>query len=496
MPINCCAAARILIKTLRFSIFVQFLLGCAFGARIPPTVFRGEYFLDAGKKVLRHEPRFPAQDHNYTHFSLISKIMVIAVPGMFIFGCAFPCFWRKKKDSNESAERGLDPMDSTSSFEVKSVHDKVQNSPMRHPPRSPMKHLPRNPKRHVPQSPNRRPPQSPNRRPPQSPNRRPPQSPARFHTSSPRSSENLSKQEPLHLTSNIVLKATHNFSTSSYLGEGGFGSIYKGRLPGGQAITIQRARKEHFHSTEFSNELEILLNIDHRSLLRFLGCVENGSERLIVTEYVSNGTLREHLDGEHGKILDFNQRLEISIDIAHGLTYLHMYADKQIIHRDIKSSNILLTENMKAKVSDFGFARIDSEDTDRTHISTKVKGTLGYLDPEYMRTHKLTPKSDVYSFGILLLEILTGRRPVEPEKPSYEKVLIKWAFNLYKERNVVGLIDPEMKETVSKDILRKMFSVAFQCAAPVRSDRPDMKEVGESLWAIRMDYNQKRRVSS
>ncbi|KAJ6741937.1 hypothetical protein OIU85_016065 [Salix viminalis] len=240
--------------------------------------------------------------------------------------------------------------------------------------------------------------------------------------------------------------------------------------------------------TEFSSEVELLAKIDHRNLVKLLGYVDKGNERLIITEYVPNGTLREHLDVQRGKILDFNQRLEISIDVAHGLTYLHLYAEKQIIHRDVKSSNILLTESMRAKVADFGFARIGPVDSDLTHISTKVKGTVGYLDPEYMRTYQLTPKSDVYSFGILLLEILTGRRPVELRKPADERVTLRWVFKKYNEGNVVDMVDPQMEENVNAEILYSLFALAIQCAAPIRSDRPSMKEVVEQLWGIRADY--------
>ncbi|KAJ9688758.1 hypothetical protein PVL29_014420 [Vitis rotundifolia] len=248
--------------------------------------------------------------------------------------------------------------------------------------------------------------------------------------------------------------------------------------------------KELFENlkTEFRSEVELLAKIDHRNLVKLLGYVDKGNERLIITEFVPNGTLREHLDGQRGKILDFNQRLEISIDVAHALTYLHLYAEKQIIHRDVKSSNILLTESFRAKVADFGFARLGPVDAEQTHISTKVKGTVGYLDPEYMRTYQLTPKSDVYSFGILLIEILTGRRPVELRKSTDEKVTLRWAFKKYNEGNVVELVDPLMEEVVDTEILNKMFGLAIQCAAPIRSDRPDMKSVGEQLWGIRMDY--------
>ncbi|GFY99699.1 calmodulin-binding receptor-like cytoplasmic kinase 3 [Actinidia rufa] len=143
---------------------------------------------------------------------------------------------------------------------------------------------------------------------------------------------------------------------------------------------------------------------------------------------------------------------------------------------------------MRAKVADFGFARLGSMDSEKTHISTKVKGTVGYLDPEYMRTYQLTPKSDVYSFGILLIEILTGRRPVELKKSPEERVTLRWAFKKFDEGNARGMVDPLMQEVLDEEILMKMLELAFQCAAPTRNDRPDMKAVGEQLWAIRMDY--------
>ncbi|OMO95989.1 hypothetical protein COLO4_15567 [Corchorus olitorius] len=338
-----------------------------------------------------------------------------------------------------------------------------------------------------------------------------PASPSRFSMS-----PQLNRIGSVHLTMTQVTRATRNFSSALQIGEGGFGIVYKAQLDSGQVVAIKRAKKantedspiacvpehsEHFENlrTEFSSEVELLAKIDHRNLVKLLGYVDKGNERLIITEYVPNGSLREHLDGQRGRILDFNQRLEIAIDVAHGLTYLHLYAEKQIIHRDVKSSNILLTESMRAKVADFGFARLGPMDSDQTHISTKVKGTVGYLDPEYMKTYQLTPKSDVYSFGILLIEILTGRRPVELRRPVEERVTLRWgcataddgsstAFHKYNEGHAVQLVDPAMEEVVDAEVLVKIFALAFQCAAPVRNDRPDMKSVGEQLWAIRADY--------
>ncbi|KAG0463239.1 hypothetical protein HPP92_021715 [Vanilla planifolia] len=235
----------------------------------------------------------------------------------------------------------------------------------------------------------------------------------------------------LQLTINQIIKATQNFSPSMKLGEGGFGTVYKGVLNDGQIVAVKRAKKEPFSNLrdEFSSEVELLAKIEHRSLVRLLGYTEKGNEQIIVTEFVPNGTLREHLDGVHGHILDFNQRLEIAIDVAHALTYLHLYAEKTIIHRDVKASNILLTESYRAKVSDFGFARTGPTEAGQTHVSTKVKGTAGYLDPEYLRTYQLTPKSDVFSFGILLIEIISARRPVEMKRSIDERISVRWLFS-------------------------------------------------------------------
>ncbi|XP_042470713.1 calmodulin-binding receptor-like cytoplasmic kinase 3 isoform X1 [Zingiber officinale] len=326
---------------------------------------------------------------------------------------------------------------------------------------------------------------------PVTPSRVPP-SPSRFSLS-----PQPNKLEPLNLSLNEIIKLTRNFSSSQIIGEGSFATVYKAELPSGQFIAIKRAKKEHIATieAEFKNEVELLTKIEHKNLVRLLGYTAKGNELIIITEYVPNGNLREHLDGKYGKILDFSQRLEIAIDVAHGLTYLHLYAEKIVIHRDVKSSNILLNEGFGAKVADFGFARTGPMEADQTHIQTKVKGTAGYVDPEYLKTFRLTVKSDVYSFGILLLEILSARRPVEIRRNPDERISVRWAFNKYNEGNEREILDPEMREVVEDLVVKKIFALAFQCAAPTRRDRPAMREVVEQLWEIRKDYARSRQRS-
>lgn len=398
--------------------------------------------VEAGRRVLRD---LVIKENKKTSFK--PKYIAMGGTGMLLLCCTLlcPCFRSKRKDPDEAAiVKESNSLEKAPSVEMNSVSGKIPASPLRVPP-----------------------------------------SPGRFSMS-----PKLDRIGSVHLTMNQVARATQNFSPSLKLGEGGFGTVYKAQLQDGQLVAIKRASKEHFDALrgEFKSEIELLAKIEHRNLVKLLGYVDKGNERLIITEYVPNGTLREHLDAVHGSCLDFSQRLEISIDIAHGLTYLHLYAEKQIIHRDVKSSNILLTERMRAKVADFGFARLGAAESGKTHVMTKVKGTVGYLDPEYMRTYQLTPKSDVYSFGVLLIEILTGRRPVESRRVAEEKVTIRWAFGKYNKGEAMDLVDPQMREAVDVEVFGKMLSLAFQCAAPTRVDRPDMKAVGEQLWAIRMDY--------
>ncbi|KAJ4766913.1 Calmodulin-binding receptor-like cytoplasmic kinase 2 [Rhynchospora pubera] len=305
-------------------------------------------------------------------------------------------------------------------------------------------------------------------------------------------SSNSIAELPTKFSINQIYRATSNFSAENQIGQGGFGTVYKGRFRDGSLIAIKRAKKIMYDnqlSAEFRSEIETLSKIEHFNLVRFLGYLEHEDERLIMVEYVNNGSLREHLDGIRGDVLELLPRLNIATDIAHAVAYLHEYADHPIIHRDIKSSNILLTDTFRAKVADFGFARLAPDNPDATHVSTQVKGTAGYVDPEYIRTYQLTEKSDVYSFGVLLVELVTGRRPIERGKDQTERMTTKWAIRKYREGDTVIAMDTKLRRSpASVRAVEKMMKLAEECMNPSRKSRPSMRKCGEDLWAIRRDF--------
>ncbi|KAJ7542961.1 hypothetical protein O6H91_09G019900 [Diphasiastrum complanatum] len=302
----------------------------------------------------------------------------------------------------------------------------------------------------------------------------------------------LSECGALAFTMGELSKVTGNFSPSHKIGQGGFGAVYKGKLRNGTFVAIKRARKNAADarlSAEFKAEVQMLSRIEHLNLVKLIGYLEEVGERILVFEYVPNGNLREHLDAQFGVVLDLGTRLDILIDVAHALTYLHLYADEPIIHRDVKSSNILLTDNFRAKVADFGFSKAGPSEMGVTHVSTQVKGTAGYLDPEYLLSYQVTLKSDVYSFGVLMVEVLTGRRPIELRREGDERVTIRWAFKKFREGQIVHTVDTRLEISSESYItIGRMAELAFRCAAPTRNERPTMKEAAEILCNIRKDY--------
>uniref|UniRef100_A0A2N9HLL3 non-specific serine/threonine protein kinase n=1 Tax=Fagus sylvatica TaxID=28930 RepID=A0A2N9HLL3_FAGSY len=216
-------------------------------------------------------------------------------------------------------------------------------------------------------------------------------------------------------------KYTNHFSEANVIGSGGYGKVYQGTLPTGQLIAIKQDKKGSTQGElEFKTEIELLSRVHHKNLVSLLGfCFEKG-EQILVYEYVTNGSLKDSLSGKSGIRLDWMRRLRVALGAARGLAYLHEFADPPIIHRDIKSNNILLDESLNAKVADFGLSKpiADSE----SNVMTQVKGTMGYMDPEYYTTLRLTEKSDVYSFGVLMLELITSRKPIDQGKYIVKEV--------------------------------------------------------------------------
>ncbi|KAK4731504.1 hypothetical protein R3W88_024492 [Solanum pinnatisectum] len=279
--------------------------------------------------------------------------------------------------------------------------------------------------------------------------------------------------------------ATKNFDNSSIVGQGGYGKVYQGTLADGTAVAIKRAQEGSLQGQrEFLTEIELLSRLHHRNLVSLLGyCGEEG-EQMLVYEFMPNGTLRDHLSGKCKEPLSFAMRLKVALGSAKGILYLHTEADPPIFHRDIKASNILLDSKFIAKVADFGLSRLapvpDLEGTLPAHVSTVVKGTPGYLDPEYFLTHKLTDKSDVYSLGVVFLELLTGMQPI-----SHGKNIVREVNLAYRSGMIFNVIDDRMGSYPS-ECVEKFINLALKCCQEETEGRPSMVEVVRELENIRV----------
>ncbi|KAL3720994.1 hypothetical protein ACJRO7_005759 [Eucalyptus globulus] len=224
--------------------------------------------------------------------------------------------------------------------------------------------------------------------------------------------------------------ATDGFSNLNLLGQGGFGYVHKGVLSSGKVIAIKQLKTgSNQGEREFQAEIEIINRIHHKHLVSLVGYCISGAHRILVYEFVPNNTVQFHLHGKDHPTLTWPTRMKIALGSAKGLAYLHEECNPKIIHRDIKAANILLESNFEAKVADFGLAKFAS-DTD-THISTRIVGTFGYLDPEYASSGNLTKKSDVFSFGVVLLELITGRRPLDRTRPFDEESMVDWVSKAF-----------------------------------------------------------------
>ncbi|KAJ3700730.1 hypothetical protein LUZ61_004435 [Rhynchospora tenuis] len=280
---------------------------------------------------------------------------------------------------------------------------------------------------------------------------------------------------------------TNGFSANNVLGEGGFGCVYKGQLQDGRDVAVKRLTGGGGQGErEFQAEVEIISRVHHRHLVSLVGyCIEN-EQRLLVYDYVPNNTLHYHLHVPGRPVLEWAIRVKIAAGAARGIAYLHEDCHPRIIHRDIKSSNILLDNDFEALVADFGLARLALDAV--THVTTRVMGTFGYLAPEYASSGKLTERSDVFSFGVVLLELITGRKPVDTSRPLGDESLVEWARPLLTQALETGtleqLIDPRLEENYNKVEMLRMIEAAAACVRHSASRRPRMSQVVRVLDSL------------
>ncbi|MFS7970985.1 putative protein kinase RLK-Pelle-CrRLK1L-1 family [Helianthus anomalus] len=286
-----------------------------------------------------------------------------------------------------------------------------------------------------------------------------------------------------HFSLSEVRAATNEFNDDFVIGIGGFGKVYKGNTDNdATAVAIKRLNESSNQGVqEFHTEIGFLSKLRHVQIVSLIGYCDDEGEMILVYEYMANGTLRDHLYKTNNPPLSWKRRLQICIGSAKGLHYLHTCAQRTIIHRDVKSTNILLDENWVAKVSDFGLSKLGPRDQSQNHVSTVVKGSYGYLDPQYYRSQQLTEKSDVYSFGVVLLEVLCARPVINTKLPKEEVNLAEWGKSCYQKGTLNKIIDPKVRSVIAPECLRQFGDVAIRCLKEQRNERPAMDEV---VWGL------------
>lgn len=284
----------------------------------------------------------------------------------------------------------------------------------------------------------------------------------------------------------VLQEATRNFDDGLVVGQGGFGKVYAAVLPDGTKVAVKRASPESRQGArEFRTEIELLSGLRHRHLVSLVGYCDERDEMILLYEFMEHGSLRSRLYGRGheaapAQLLSWAQRLEACAGAARGLLYLHTAVAKPVIHRDVKSSNILLDGELTAKVADFGLSRGGPE-LDETHVSTAVKGSFGYVDPEYCRTRQLTARSDVYSLGVVLLEALCARPVVDPRLPRPMSNLVEWGLHWQGRGELEKIVDRRIAATVRPAALRKYGETVARCLAERGADRPAMEDV---VWSL------------
>lgn len=276
--------------------------------------------------------------------------------------------------------------------------------------------------------------------------------------------------------------ATNGFHSSRIIGHGAFGSVYKAVLGSGTVAAVKRSKHSHEGKTEFLAELSIIACLRHKNLVPLQGwCVEKG-ELLLVFEYMPYGSIDKVLYQESGHLgfLKWSHRYNIAIGLASVLSYLHQECEQQVIHRDIKASNVMLDANFNPRLGDFGLARI--MDHDKSPVSTLTAGTMGYLAPEYLQYGKATDKTDVFSYGVVVLEVCCGRRPIEREQEGHKMVnLVDWVWELHSKGAICDAVDKRLNNEFDLDDVRKLLLVGLSCANPDSEMRPSMRRVLQIL---------------
>ncbi|KAJ0980402.1 hypothetical protein J5N97_008657 [Dioscorea zingiberensis] len=278
--------------------------------------------------------------------------------------------------------------------------------------------------------------------------------------------------------------ATNGFSQANLLGQGGFGYVHKGVLPSGKEIAVKQLKSGSGQGErEFQAEVDIISRVHHRHLVSLVGYCIAGSQRMLIYEFVPNKTLEYHLHGKGLPTMDWSTRLKVAIGTAKGIAYLHEDCHPRIIHRDIKSANILLDFNFEAMVADFGLAKLSSDNN--SHVSTRVMGTFGYLAPEYASSGKLTEKSDVFSFGVMLLELITGKRPTDHGNKFMDDGLVDWARQVMSRAMADGnydeLVDPRLEGNYNPVELARMVGCAAASVRHSAKRRPKMSQILRAL---------------